>query len=247
MKYVVHYGAMRLLGVFSYADPALRHGNRVIVRTPRGQEAGVIRCEATPETVAKLNGGFVEDRIIRSMTEADEMEYRQLQQKEQDHLERCKQIVREMGIVMELVRVEHVFGGERIVIYYTADGRVDFRELVKLLTAEFQIRVEMRQINIREGMKLFSNIGDCGREVCCTCYLHETPAVSIKMAKLQKVTLDPAKISGHCGRLKCCLRYEHDCYADEQKKDSATPLPLLRANPTPTPKRRRLDDSDGKG
>jgi cell fate regulator YaaT (PSP1 superfamily) len=221
MKYVVHYGAMQLLGVFSYADPVLRYGNRIIVRTPRGQEAGAVRCEATPEIVAKLDGDFVEDRIVRLMTETDEKEYRKLRSTEQDDLERCKQIVQEEGIIMELVRVERVFGGERIVIYYTADGRVDFRELVKVLTAAFQVRVEMRQISVRDGMKLLSNVGDCGREVCCTCFLHETPVVSIKMAKLQTVTLDPAKISGHCGRLKCCLRYEYDGYVEgREKKES---------------------------
>jgi len=242
MKYIVHYGAMRLLGVFSYADPVFRHGNRVIIRTPRGQEAGVVRCEATPEILAKLDTDFVEDRILRSMTETDEAEYRKLRQREQDHLERCKQIVQEMDIGMELIRVEQMFGGERIVIYYTAEGRVDFRELVKVLAAEFQIRVEMRQISVRERTKLFSNIGDCGREICCACYLYEAPAVSIKMAKLQRVTLDPVKISGHCGRLKCCLRYEYDCYAEGQKEcPTDTPLPL-----PPNPVRRGLDDSGGK-
>jgi cell fate regulator YaaT (PSP1 superfamily) len=214
MKYIVHFGAMRSLGVFSYAEPVFRYGHRVIVRTPRGQEVGIVRCEATPETVAKLDSDCVEDRIVRLMTEADENEARKLRQKERGHLERCKQIVSEMGIVMELVRVERIFGGERIVIYYTADGRIDFRELVKVLAAEFQIRIEMRQISVRDGMKFFSNIGDCGREVCCTCFLHEAPAVSIKMAKLQRVSLDPTKISGHCGRLKCCLRYEYDCYVE---------------------------------
>jgi len=215
MKYIVHFGAMRSLGVFSYTEPVFRYGHRVIVRTPRGQEVGIVRCEATPETVAKLDSDCVEDRIVRLMTEADEDEARKLRQKERDNLERCRQIVLEMGIVMELVRVERIFGGERIVIYYTADGRIDFRELVKVLAAEFQIRIEMRQISVRDGMKLFSNIGDCGREVCCTCFLHEAPAVSIKMAKLQRVSLDPTKISGHCGRLKCCLRYEYDCYVEE--------------------------------
>jgi cell fate regulator YaaT (PSP1 superfamily) len=88
-----------------------------------------------------------------------------------------------------------------------------------LLAAELHVRIEMRQINVRDKMKLLVNIGDCGREICCGCYLHEPPTVTIKMAKLQKVTLDPAKISGHCGRLKCCLRYEYDCYVEEQKKD----------------------------
>jgi len=127
MKYIVHYGAMRQLGVFSYTEPVFRYGSRVIVRTPRGQEAGVVRCEATPEIVSKLDSGFVEDRIVRSMTDADETEYRRLRQKERENLERCKQIIQEMNIVMELVRVERILGGERIVIYYTADGRIDFR------------------------------------------------------------------------------------------------------------------------
>jgi len=217
MRYIVHYGAMRSLGVFSYAEPVLLYGSRVIVRTPRGQEAGVVRCEATPEVLEKLDSDFVEERIVRSMTGTDEMEYRRLRQREQENLERCKQIVQEMDIVMELVRVERIFGGERMVIYYTADGRIDFRELVKVFSVEFQIRIEMRQISVRDGMKLLSNIGDCGREVCCTCFLHETPTVSIKMAKLQRVSLDPAKISGHCGRLKCCLRYEYDGYVEEQQ------------------------------
>ena len=216
MKYIVHYGAIRSLGVFSYDERKLQYGNHVIVKTPRGHEAGIVRCEATTEALAKLESGFVEDRIVRPMTGTDEAEYRSLRRREREDLERCRQIVQEMSVIMDLVRMERIFGGERIVIYYTAEGRIDFRELVKVLAAEFQIRIEMRQITMRDGMKLLSNVGDCGREVCCTCYLHEMPIVSIKMAKLQRVTLDPAKISGHCGRLKCCLRYEYDCYVKEQ-------------------------------
>ena len=220
MKYIVHYGATQLLGVFSHADLVLRYGSRVIVKTPRGQEVGTVRCEATLNVVEKLEGGFIEDRILRSMTETDELEYRKLQSTEQEKLECCRRIVRELGVKMDVVRVEHIFGGERIIVYYTADGRIDFRELVKVFAAEFQTRIEMRQINIREGMKLLPNLGDCGREVCCGSFLHETPTITIKMAKLQRVTLDPSKISGHCGRLKCCLRYEYDCYAEKQKKSS---------------------------
>jgi cell fate regulator YaaT (PSP1 superfamily) len=218
MKYIVHYGAMQLLGVFSHADLLLRYGSRVIVKTPRGQEVGIVRCEATSDMTSKLDGGFIEDQILRLMTETDEVEYRKLQRIEQEKLECCRQIVQDMDISMEVVRVEHIFGGERIVIYYTAHKRIDFRELVKVLAAEFQTRVEMRQINVREGMKLLPSLGDCGREVCCGCFLHETPTITIKMAKLQRVSLDPVKISGHCGRLKCCLRYEYDCYIDKQKK-----------------------------
>ena len=214
-KYIVHYGVMRLLGVFSHANhEEFRYGSRVIVKTSRGQEVGIVRCEASPEILTKLASGFTDDRIIRPMTESDEIECRKLRQGEQKELERCRQIIREMDIVMDLVRVEHIFGGERIIVYYTAEGRVDFRELVKMFAAEFQTRVEMRQIGVRDEMKLLSNIGDCGRDVCCSCYLHEMPIVSIKMAKIQRVTLDPTKISGHCGRLKCCLRYEYDCYVE---------------------------------
>jgi len=219
MKYIVHFGAMQLLGVFSHEDDTIfRYGNRVIVRTPRGQEIGVVRCEATPKIIEKLDSGFVEDRIVRRMTASDEIERRKLQQGEQEKQERCQRIIQESGIVMELIRVEHIFGGERLVVYYKAEGRVDFRELVKVLAAEFQVRIEMRQIGVREEMKLLTNIGDCGRDVCCASYLRETPLVTIKMAKMQRVTLDPVKISGYCGRLKCCLRYEHDGYVEESKK-----------------------------
>ena len=219
MKYIVHFGAMQLLGVFSYAeDTIFRYGNRVIVKTPRGQEVGIVRCKATPEITEKLDDGFVEDRIIRLMTESDEIEYRKLRQGEHGKLERCRQIIQEMEIVMELIHVEHIFGGERLVIYYKAEGRVDFRELLKVLAAEFQIRIEMRQIGIRDELKLQTSIGDCGRDVCCACYLRETPTVTIKMAKIQRVALDPVKIAGYCGRLKCCLRYEYDDYVEESKK-----------------------------
>jgi len=220
MKYIVHYGAMQLLGVFSHADQAFHYGSRVIVKTPRGHEVGTVRCEATPEIMAKLRKGFVEDRILRTMTEADETEYQRLLQKDWESLARCKNIIQEIDVVLELVRVEHIFNGERIVFYFTAVGRVDFRDLVKVLTAEFQTRIEMRQISPREGVKLLPCLGDCGRELCCCGFLHEPPTVTIKMAKLQRVTLDPSKISGHCGRLKCCLRYEHDCYVQKQSDNS---------------------------
>ncbi|HWC89897.1 MAG TPA: regulatory iron-sulfur-containing complex subunit RicT, partial [Pirellulales bacterium] len=129
----------------------------------------------------------------------------------------CERLIAEMQLPMQLVDVEHVFGGERIVIYYLAENRVDFRELVKLLAAEFQTRVEMRQIGVRDEAKLLADYGDCGKPVCCNTHLSEMPPVSMKMAKLQKATLDPTKISGRCGRLKCCLRYEYDTYEGLQK------------------------------
>jgi cell fate regulator YaaT (PSP1 superfamily) len=119
---------------------------------------------------------------------------------------------------MQLVDVEHLFGGERIIVYYLAEGRIDFRELVKRLAGEFQTRIEMRQIGVRDEAKLLADFGDCGKPVCCNTHLIEMPPVSMKMAKLQKATLDPTKISGRCGRLKCCLRYEYDTYVELQRE-----------------------------
>jgi cell fate regulator YaaT (PSP1 superfamily) len=118
---------------------------------------------------------------------------------------------------MKLIDIEHVFGGERVVVYYLAEARVDFRELVRRLADEFQTRIEMRQIGVRDEAKLLADYGDCGKPVCCNTHLVQMPPVSMKMAKLQKSTLDPNKISGRCGRLKCCLRYEYDTYEDLQK------------------------------
>jgi cell fate regulator YaaT (PSP1 superfamily) len=219
IKYIVRYGAMRILGVFTYPEHTpFQHGQRVIVRTLRGQESGTVLCPATPESLAGIKGEWIEDRVIRPMTEADETEYRRLQAGEKEEFIRCRNIIRKMNIVMDLVRVEHIFGGERIIVYYVAEGRVDFRELVKVLASEFQTRIEMRQIGVRDETKLLADFGDCGKEVCCNWYLTEMPPVSMKMAKLQKATLDPTKISGRCGRLKCCLRYEYDHYIETQKE-----------------------------
>ena len=115
---------------------------------------------------------------------------------------------------MDLVDVERILGGERLVVYYLAEQRVDFRQLVRDLAAQFQTRIEMRQIGIRDEAKLLADYGDCGQPICCATHLSKMPPVSMKMAKMQKATLDPTKISGRCGRLKCCLRYEFDTYEE---------------------------------
>ena len=206
---------MRLMGVFSFSsEEPLFHGTRVILRTSRGQEAGTILCKATKEAVAAFPPGLEENNILRVMTQTDEAECRQIQSAEGGEYQRAKEIIAKMNLGMDLVRVEHIYGGERLIIYYVAEGRVDFRELVRLLASEFQTRIEMRQIGVRDETKLLADIGDCGREVCCNAYLISMPPVSMKMAKLQKATLDPTKISGRCGRLKCCLRYEYDVYTE---------------------------------
>jgi cell fate regulator YaaT (PSP1 superfamily) len=119
---------------------------------------------------------------------------------------------------MQLVDAEHLFGNERLIFYYLAEKRVDFRDLVKSLAKRFHTRIEMRQIGVRDEAKLLADYGDCGKPVCCNTHLREMPPVSMKMAKLQKATLDPTKISGRCGRLKCCLRYEYDTYEEYRKE-----------------------------
>ena len=208
---------MRLLGVFSCEGNAVPLRTSVIVRTSRGLEAGIVLCNATEECVTKLANGYEQDRIVREMSREDFTELRRIREEEKREFVRCQAIIKRLNLVMELVRIEHLFGGERIIVYYVAEDRVDFRELVKVLASEFQTRIEMRQIGVRDETKLLADFGDCGRDVCCNTYLVEMPPVSMKMAKLQKATLDPTKISGRCGRLKCCLRYENDIYTELHK------------------------------
>ena len=159
------------------------------------------------------------------MTPDDCHELRRMQQQATQEIKICQQHIARLGLKMQLVDAEHIFGGERIVIYYLAESRVDFRELVRLLAGEFQTRIEMRQIGVRDEAKLLADYGDCGCPVCCNTHLVEMPPVSMRMAKLQKATLDPTKISGRCGRLKCCLRYEYESYEQAARASRQTPPP----------------------
>ena len=217
-RYVVRYGSLRQLGLFNTSrDEALLRGAQVIARTKRGLESGEVLCEASERAEADLKdaeGG----QILRTMSSDDSNDLSRLRASERHEFEFCNQAVANLKLEMQLVDVEHVFGGERVVVYYLSENRVDFRELVKVLAAEFQTRIEMRQIGVRDEAKLLADYGDCGKPVCCNTHLSEMPPVSMKMAKLQKATLDPTKISGRCGRLKCCLRYEFDTYEELQKE-----------------------------
>ncbi len=216
-RYVVRHGVMRNLGVFTPRgqDKFIR-GDRVVARTNRGLEAGEVLCEATDEAVAQLNDPK-QGQILRRLSNDDIRDVRKLFEQERREFEVCQREIAKLNLEMQLVDVEHLYGGERVVIYYLAEDRVDFRELVKVLAAEFQTRIEMRQIGVRDEAKLLADYGDCGKPVCCNTHLSEMPPVSMKMAKLQRATLDPTKISGRCGRLKCCLRYEYDVYQDLQR------------------------------
>lgn len=213
-RYVVRYGTSRSLGLFtSRGQDRFQRGMRVVARTPRGLEAGDVLAEATDEQIAGMAnapGG----QILRELSAEDANELTHIESQQCGTFETCVRHVTRLGLPMQLIDVEHLFGGERVVIYYLSEERVDFRDLVKALAAEFQTRIEMRQIGVRDEAKLLADYGDCGQPVCCGTFLSEMPPVSMKMAKVQKATLDPTKISGRCGRLKCCLRYEYDIYED---------------------------------
>jgi len=216
-KYVVRTGVMRALGVYNAPrDETFLRTTEVVVRTDRGLEIGEVLCEATEAAVAHLTDPG-QGQIVRAMTPADANERWRLLDQARQEFQTCQRLIAQEKLEMRLVDVEHLFGGERVVVYYLAENRVDFRELVRLLAAEFQTRVEMRQIGVRDEAKLLADYGDCGKPVCCNTHLSEMPPVSMKMAKIQKATLDPTKISGRCGRLKCCLRYEYDTYEALQK------------------------------
>jgi cell fate regulator YaaT (PSP1 superfamily) len=217
-KYLVRYGVMRHLAILSARGGlTLARGAQVIARTSRGLEVGEVLCEVGQDK-SDESKATSEGQILREMTPEDANEAAHLQASAKNEFNLCRQHVEQLGLQMQLVDVEHLFGGERIIVYYLAEGRIDFRELVKRLAGEFQTRIEMRQIGVRDEAKLLADFGDCGKAVCCNTHLIEMPPVSMKMAKLQKATLDPTKISGRCGRLKCCLRYEYDTYVELQRE-----------------------------
>ena len=218
-SYVVRYGATRNLGEFtSRGFGSLSRGTSVIVRSDRGHEWGTILSVATDQTRTYLGTSDCSGRIVRLPTIDDETELDRAHSSEKDAFASCLQLIRERSMQMQLVDVERVIGGERLIFYYVSEQRVDFRDLVKDLAKQFHVRIEMRQIGIRDEAKLLADYGDCGQPVCCNTFLREMPPVSMKMAKLQKATLDPSKISGRCGRLKCCLRYEYDTYEENRKE-----------------------------
>jgi cell fate regulator YaaT (PSP1 superfamily) len=218
-RYVVRYGLMRIVGEFTAKGPQkLARNATVIVRSSRGVEWGEVLCPASERTASFLESQEGVGKILRIANDEDARQRDELWRGERTEFDGCRDMIAEHKLLMQLVDVEHVFGGERLIFYYLAEQRVDFRELVKVLAKRFKTRIEMRQIGVRDEAKLLADYGDCGKPVCCNTHLREMPPVSMKMAKIQKATLDPAKISGRCGRLKCCLRYEYDTY-EEYRRD----------------------------
>jgi cell fate regulator YaaT (PSP1 superfamily) len=215
--YIVRHGVMRFLGDFEPLEAVYRRNDEVVIRTDRGHEIGEVLCVSSPRAVEVLSEP-TRGQILRTLTADDHLRREKLQDTERQQFLRCRDFIAQRKLQMELVDVEHLFGGERVVFYFLAEKRVDFRDLVKDLAREYQTRIELRQIGVRDEAKLLADYGDCGKPVCCNTHMPVMPPVSMRMAKLQKSTLDPSKISGRCGRLKCCLRFEHDVYEEFHKE-----------------------------
>ena len=207
------------VGKTYYFDPQdfeINKGDNVIVETSRGIEYGTVvvgRKEINDDELLKPV-----KPIMRPAQQEDHERYRENKKKEKEAFDICAEKIKRHGLEMKLIEVEYTFDGSKILFYFTADGRVDFRELVKDLAMVFRTRIELRQIGVRDESKTIGSIGVCGRSLCCSKFLGEFAPVSIKMAKEQGLSLNPSKISGACGRLMCCLKYEQDTYEELLKK-----------------------------
>jgi cell fate regulator YaaT (PSP1 superfamily) len=189
-------------------DRTPRPGQQVVVQGEGGSAVGTV-VRSVPQLVERrLPPGEAPPRVLRVATKDDIVTRLKHEQREKEALRIASLKIRERGLGMKLARVEQLFDGSRLIFYFTAEGRVDFRELVRELASEFRTRIEMRQIGVRDEAKMIGGYGTCGRPLCCTTFLTSFEPVSIKMAKQQDLSLNPSKLSGLCGRLKCCLRYE---------------------------------------
>ena len=207
------------LGKIYFFDPKwleVKKGEYVIVETTQGEEIAEVvvpnRMLEEDKIVAPLK------KIIRLASPKDLKHAEECKEKEKEAFETCNKKIKEHKLDMTLTDVEYKFDNTKILFYFTADGRVDFRDLVKDLAAIYKTRIELRQIGVRDEVKRIGGNGVCGRELCCCSFLSDFETVSIKMAKEQNISLNPSKISGNCGRLMCCLKYEQDVYEDKLQK-----------------------------
>ena len=206
-----------------FFDPAglhLQPGDHVIIDTARGPEYGF--CAGGNHTISQKDVVSPLRSVLRKANAQDEKIAAENQAKEQKATEVCLQKIQELGLDMQLVSAECAFDGSKLLFFFTADERVDFRELVKQLASAFHTRIELRQIGVRDKAKMVGGLGICGRPFCCASFLDDFQPVSIKMAKTQNLSLNPTKISGTCGRLMCCLKYEQDAYEDLIRTSSTT-------------------------
>lgn len=205
----------RTAGKIYFFDPLefpIKKGDNVIVETARGIEFGTVVCD--PKMVEDDKVIQPLKPVIRIANERDIEQEKNNKNKEKEAFKICLEKIHKHGLEMKLIDAEYTFDNNKVLFYFTADGRIDFRELVKDLAAVFKTRIELRQIGVRDETKILGGIGICGRPLCCHTHLSEFIPVSIKMAKEQNLSLNPTKISGVCGRLMCCLKHEQDTYED---------------------------------
>ncbi|MBQ2696689.1 MAG: stage 0 sporulation family protein [Clostridia bacterium] len=201
------------VGKIYYFDPdgqSFNTGDGVIVETARGTEFGHVAM--TEKEIDETRFSIPIKKILRKATDADKKTLEENKKKEKEAYDICLSKIRANKLDMNLIDVEYTFDSSKILFYFTADGRVDFRQLVKDLASVFRTRIELRQIGVRDEAKMRGGLGICGRPLCCSLFLGDFEPVSIKMAKEQSLSLNPTKISGTCGRLMCCLKYEQDAY-----------------------------------
>ncbi|WP_455714856.1 PSP1 domain-containing protein [Anaerosporobacter sp.] len=209
----------RKAGKIYFFDPAglaIEQGNKVIVETARGVEYGSVVIGPRDVEESKIIQPL--KAVIRIATPEDDEIERKNRQKEKDAFGICLEKIKKHGLEMKLIDSEYTFDNNKVLFYFTADGRIDFRELVKDLASVFKTRIELRQIGVRDETKIVGGIGICGRPLCCSTFLSEFAPVSIKMAKEQNLSLNPTKISGVCGRLMCCLKNEEEAYEEANSK-----------------------------
>lgn len=214
MKYQVNirYGILKVIENVCTSISSLRAGDKVVIRTSRGIELG--------ETVTKpqeVDNDVKTDKgeVLCRVSEDDKKKQKKIEEESiPSEYSFCQNKIKEHKLPMKLASVEHLFGTKKIIFYFLSKGRVDFRELVKDLAKEYKSRIEMKQIGVRDEAKLLAEYEHCGRELCCRTFLKDLEPVTMRMAKNQKATLDPSKISGRCGRLMCCLRYEDNAYEE---------------------------------
>ncbi len=200
---------------FGAGELDLKPGDKIIVETERGRSIATVVTPPREFEEAHVPEGL--KHVIRIAEHSDLASAARNATREQEAHGFCLRKIKERGMDMKLVKVEYLFDGSKAIFYFTADGRVDFRELVKDLAHQFHTRIEMRQIGVRDESKMIGGIGICGRELCCSSFLREFEPVSVKMAKEQNLALNPTKISGQCGRLLCCLGYEYETYCSLKK------------------------------
>ncbi len=209
----------RTAGKIYYFDPAkyqIKKGDHVIVETARGVEFGTVVSDIKEVDDSQVVQPL--KPVLRIATERDEEQEQTNKKKEKDAFKICLEKIAKHNLEMKLIDAEYTFDNNKVLFYFTADGRIDFRELVKDLAAVFKTRIELRQIGVRDETKIIGGMGICGRTLCCHAHLSEFVPVSIKMAKEQNLSLNPTKISGVCGRLMCCLKHEEETYEELNRK-----------------------------